>query len=214
MSSGNSIIFGDHESGVQSLEMYQSSCEVTGKHLEVLNHNCRTSAMQEILSHRLPSLYRIAYRVLGNVYDAEDAVQDALLSAHKHLNQFRGDAQIASWVTTIVLNCARQQLRKRPRAAQVWLDQSGEEHEPSVSEGLADRRPNPEVECRSAELQWLLMQSLERLSPALRTTFQLRDLDGLTTSETAEILGVPEGTVKARLTRARTKLKRLLARVI
>jgi RNA polymerase sigma-70 factor, ECF subfamily len=215
MSYASSTVFEDHGSTAQSIETYQPSCGATVPHLEVFDHGCRASSMQEILIHRLPSLYRTAYRVLGNAYDAEDAVQDALLSAHKHLNQFRGDAQMSSWVTTIVLNCARQQLRKRPRAAHLWLDQrSGEENEPPVSESLADGRPNPELECQNVELQSLLMKSLARLSPSLRTTFQLRALDGLTTSETAGILGVPEGTIKARLTRARAKLRKSLQRVI
>ena len=64
-----------------------------------------------VVSHCLPSLYRYAYRLLGNTTDAEDAVQDALLAAYKHLNQFRGDAQLSTWLTTIVINCARMHLR-------------------------------------------------------------------------------------------------------
>jgi RNA polymerase sigma-70 factor, ECF subfamily len=190
--------------------MYQPSCNPTTMPSAVFNRD-RTAEMLDILSHRLPSLYRIAYRVLGNAHDAEDAVQEALFSAYKHLHQFRGDAQISSWVTAIVLNCARHQLRRRPRAVHVWLDQrGGEGQEPPLLESLADVRPNPEVECRNGEFRALLMQSMKRLSPTLRKTFQLRYLDGLTTGETAEALGVPEGTIKARLTRARAKLKRIL----
>ena len=68
-----------------------------------------------VLSHCLPSLYRRAYRLLGNEADAEDAVQDALLAAYRHLKEFRGDAQLSTWLTAIVINCARMQLRKRPR---------------------------------------------------------------------------------------------------
>ena len=74
-----------------------------------------TPQMVPALSQSLPSLHRYACRVLGNKYDAEDAVQDALLSALKHLGQFRGEAQFSTWLTTIVLNCARMQLRKRSR---------------------------------------------------------------------------------------------------
>ena len=67
--------------------------------------------MLSVLSHCLPSLYRYAYRLLGNQADAEDAVQDALVAAFEHLNQFRGDAQLSTWLTTIVINCARMHLR-------------------------------------------------------------------------------------------------------
>src|SRR5271157_3393919 len=86
--------------------------------------------MLSILSHCLPSLYRYAYRFLGNKDDAEDAVQDALLAAYKHLNQFRGDAQLTTWLTAIVINCARMQLRKRSRYIHVSLDSRiGEDQE-------------------------------------------------------------------------------------
>ena len=81
-----------------------------------------SSQMLHVLSSRLPSLYRRAYKLLGNKADAEDAVQDALLAAHKHLNQFRGDAQISTWLMTILLNSARMQLRKRLRHELVSLD--------------------------------------------------------------------------------------------
>ena len=109
--------------------------------------------MLAVLSHRLPSLYRYAYRLLGNKADAEDAVQDALLAAFKHLNQFRGDAQLSTWLTTIVINCARMHLRKRSRHIHVSLDSRiGEEQEYPLSDILVDHRPNPEDECHRSTL--------------------------------------------------------------
>src|SRR5215471_19974612 len=100
------------------------------------------------LSHGLPSLHRYAYRLLGNKDDAEDAVQDALLAAFKHWNQFRGEAQLSTWLTTIVINCARMQLRKRSRYHHVSLDSRiGKEQEYALSDVLVDNRPNPEEEC-------------------------------------------------------------------
>ena len=78
--------------------------------------------MMAVLSHRLPYLYRYAYRLLGNKADAEDAVQDALLAAFKHLNQFRGKAHLSTWLTAIVINCARMQLRKRSRYIHISLE--------------------------------------------------------------------------------------------
>ena len=167
--------------------------------------------MQAVLSRCLPSFYRNAYRYLGNAADAEDAVQEALLSAYKHLDQFRGQSQMSTWLTAIVTNCARMQLRRRPRQIHVSLDERlGEEQEYSLSERLSDHGPSPEEECGNSELRRRLMQLVEQLSPTLRRAFQLRELDGLTTSETARILGVPDGTVKAQLTRARAKLRRLM----
>jgi RNA polymerase sigma-70 factor (ECF subfamily) len=169
--------------------------------------------MQDVLSSYLPSFYRRAYRYLGNAADAEDAVQDALLSAYKHLDQFKGEAQMSTWLTAIVTNSARMHLRRRPRQIHVSLDEKlTEEQEYPVSERLADLRPSPEDECRKSELGRSLNQFVEQLSPPLRKAFQLRALDGLSTSEAALILGVPEGTVKAQLARARARLRRFMRR--
>src|ERR1700722_11489221 len=174
-----------------------------------------TPEMQDVLSRYLPSFYRRAYRYLGNVADAEDAVQDALLSACRHLDQFKGRAKMSTWLTTIVINSALTQLRRRPRQVHTSLDeQLGEEPGYSVSERLADRRPDPEDECMKSELHGCLMQLVAELPPSLRKAFQLRDLDGLTTSEAAHVLGVAEGTVKAELSRARETLTRKMRRAL
>ena len=158
-----------------------------------------------------PSFYRSAFRYLGNAADAEDAVQDALLSAHKHLGQFRGQARISTWLTAIVINSARMHLRKRPRQPQVPLDEHHPDHEGfALSELLPDRSPSPEELCRRNELAENVLQLAGQLSPTLRRTFQLRHLHGLSTRETADVLGVAEGTVKAQLARARAKLRLLM----
>jgi RNA polymerase sigma-70 factor (ECF subfamily) len=171
--------------------------------------------LQDVFSRCLPLLHRTAYRYLGNVADAEDAVQDALLSAYKHLDQFRGQAQMSTWLVAIVSNCARMQLRRRPRQIHVSLnDQFGDEEGYTLSERLVQFGPSPEEEYRAAELHEHLLQSIEELSPALRTALQLRDLDDLSTSEAAHILGVPNGTVKSQVARARAKLTRLVRRAL
>jgi RNA polymerase sigma-70 factor, ECF subfamily len=179
---------------------------------EIGGEEGRAQQLEQMLASGLPPLYRGAYRILGNAADAEDAVQDALLAAYTHLNQFRGQAQISTWLTTIVFNCARMQLR-RPRHFQVSLDESSGEPL-SVSERLADHRPNPEDESIKSELRDRLSHFHRQLSPTLRRTFQLRDIDGLSTAETARILGVPIGTVKARSARARKRLKHLMRRAL
>jgi RNA polymerase sigma-70 factor (ECF subfamily) len=187
----------------------------TDDHPELPYSEEATQAIAQVFSNGLPVLYRQAYRLLGNRADAEDAVQDALLAAYTHLDQFKGQSQMSSWVTAIVLNSARMRLRKRLRYIHVPLDEPiGEVRILSVSERLADGRPNPEDEYRSTELSAYLMRFHGRLSPTLRRTFQLRAIDGLSVRETAQILGMPHGTVKAQLARARKKLKELMRRAV
>jgi len=171
------------------------------------NEGKAAQQLERIMASGLPPLYRRAYRILGNAADAEDAVQDALLAAYTHLHQFRGQAQISAWLTTIMLNCARLQLRRRAKHVQVSLDESTGGPQPVlVSERLADHRPNPEDEYKESELSTRLTHLYSQLSPTLRRTFLLRDVDGLTIRETARILGVPTGTVKAQSARARKRL--------
>jgi RNA polymerase sigma factor (sigma-70 family) len=187
----------------------------SGQRVDVHINEKETRQMQDVLSRSLPSFYKKAYRHLGNAADAEDAVQDALLSAFKHLDQFQGKAQMSTWLTAIVINCARMQLRRRPRQIHLSIDERfGEEQEYSLSEQLAYWGPSPEDECQKSEMHGHLMNLVAELSPPLRKAFQLRELDGLTTSEAAHILGVADGTVKAQLARARTKLRRLLRRAL
>jgi RNA polymerase sigma-70 factor (ECF subfamily) len=118
-------------------------------------------------------------------------------------------------LTAIVRNCALMQLRRRPRQIHLPLDEPfGEEQTHSLWERLADGRPSPEEEFQNSELTARLRQSTALLSPTLRRTFQMRVVDGLSIFETARILGVPQGTVKAQLARARAKIARCLRPVL
>jgi RNA polymerase sigma-70 factor, ECF subfamily len=163
--------------------------------LEFPNRKGATHAFGQVLSTRLSFLYRKAHRMLGNSADAEDAVQDALLAAYAHLDQFKGQSEMSTWVTAIVHNCARLQLRRRRSHVRVPFDDPMGEHQPlSVSEQLLDHRPNPEDECQHSELSTRLTHFYTELSPTLRRTFRLRDIEGLSVRETARILKIPCGT--------------------
>jgi RNA polymerase sigma factor (sigma-70 family) len=154
--------------------------------LELVDHQIAARKLQDLLSLRLPSFYRCAFRLLGNSADAEDAVQEALLAAYKHINQFRGQSQISTWLTTIVRDCALMQLRKRQRQIHFPLNKEfGKEQPRFLWEGLADERPSPEEELRTFELTSCLRKGTALLSPTLRRTFQLRVVDGLSIVETA-----------------------------
>ena len=114
---------------------------------------------------------------------------------------------MSSWLTAIVINAARIQLRRR-RGFHLLVEHQEGEETPALSERLPDSKPSPEQAYWTAEAQRRLFWAANQLSPSQRRAFQLRDIDGLTTKETALVLGVPEGTVKAQLARARAKLAR------
>lgn len=164
-----------------------------------------------IVVKRLHYLQRIAMRQLGNCQDAEDAVQDALFSAYRNLSQFRGQAQMSTWLTTIVINCARMRARERSRQPRLSLDSYNLDNDQFVYfDGLSDSAPDPEDMFRVTELQDKMKRMSSRLSPLLRETFHLRAVDELSVRETATRLGIQETAVKVRVSRARAILKRML----
>ena len=179
---------------------------------EPIAGECYQSKVQEltdVIKRHSARFRRIALGHLSNVADAEDAVQDALLSALTHVHQFRGQAKMSTWLTTIVINSARMKLRRRLTSVQLPLDETDGQQE-LLEDIVSDRQPDPEEAYRVREIAETLAHATSRLSPTLRTTFQLRDIDGLSIRETADLLGVPTGTVKARLARARVRLKEVI----
>jgi RNA polymerase sigma factor (sigma-70 family) len=165
----------------------------------------------DVVKRRLGAFHQQALRRLGNAADAEDAVQDALLSAFTHLDQFKGQAQMSTWLTTIVINSARMKLLLRPRQLHILLEHRDEDREQfKFAETLSDHRPNPEQICRKGEFGERLAECSARLSPCLRKTFELRDVEGLSIREAAKVMEVPRGTMKARLARARAGMKEMV----
>jgi RNA polymerase sigma-70 factor, ECF subfamily len=174
-------------------------------------HDKSVREFETAFSHYLPSLHRRAFRYLGNAADAEDAVRDALLSAYKHLGQFRGQAQMSTWLMAIVINSARSQMRRRPRLIRTSFDDLTSDNAGfSFLECLSDRRPRPEHAFRVAEVVEHLLQLIPQLPPALAQAFQLHDIEGLSIREMTDHLGVTEGTAKAQISRARSKLRGLM----
>jgi RNA polymerase sigma-70 factor (ECF subfamily) len=163
-----------------------------------------------VISIYSPVLFRVALRRLRNVEDAEDAVQDALLSAYKHIGQFEGRARLSTWLTSIVTNTAGMKLRQHSRHEMVSLDQNQENDGATFANKLKDSRPNPETICAQREMRETLRQALARLSPKLREAIQMRDLDGFSMRETASALGISTNALKSRVARGRATLSLLL----
>ena len=163
--------------------------------------------LTDVITHHSARFRQIALGHLSNLADAEDAVQDALLSALTHVHQFRGQAKMSTWLTTIVINSARMKLRRRLTWVPLALDETGGQQDLPLEDTVSDTRRGPEEAYHEREIAETLARATSRLSPTLRTTFQLRDIEGLSIRETADLLGVPTGTVKARLARARVRLR-------
>jgi RNA polymerase sigma-70 factor, ECF subfamily len=170
----------------------------------------KTLKMTSVIAERLPDFRRIAKRKLSNAADVEDALQDAFLAAWKHLGQFRGEAQMSTWLTTIVINSSRMVIRKHARARLLPVDgQNDVDNGAQFAELLPDHRPDPEVQFQKSELDRRLQQLSACLPPTLRVVAHLRVFEGLSTRETAEALGMTESAVKSRASRARAILRRL-----
>lgn len=180
----------------------------------------RRIEFEDVLSHNLSRFQKMAMRHLRNPEDAEDAVQDALLSAFKNPARFEGRAQMSSWLMTIVINSARLQLRRR-RHKSLSLDQNLqdrhwnlEDRQWTVSELLTDPRPTAEQCLEDSQLCELVVKLVHSLPLSQRTALQLRHRDGLSLKQAAEVLGIPLGTFKAQLARARRRLAQLLDKFI
>ena len=161
--------------------------------------------------HRL--LFQTALRVTHNVQDAEDALQDAFLSAYRNLNSFERRSQFCTWLTRIVINAALMKRRKIKTRPVVPLEDMLEEQPLRACKLLIHLGPNPEQICMGKETEKVIKQRLQELSPLLRSAFVLRGFQGYTTREAARALGVTENTLKARLGRARHQLARRMSRV-
>ncbi len=161
------------------------------------------AALEELFLSNMPQFYRAAARMLQNPQDSEDALQNGLLSAFLHLDQFEGRSSLSTWVHSIVTNSARMQLRRRSRSRTTSIDDDISDEDSWRSDDvLVDPKPNPEEECAQEEQVRMLRERMRHLSPAYRTVVQMCVVEGLLRREAAQKLGVPSGTVKARLHRA------------
>lgn len=173
----------------------------------------RRLEFETLVTRELPRFQRMAMRWLRNREDAEDAVQDAVLSAYKHISSFEGRARMSSWVMAIVINSVKMHLRKAKRNA-LPLEPVLEDGSLTLADALPDPRPNPEQICQRCEIHGIVTQSIRQLSPRQRMSLQLFGLGGLSLREAADTLGVPLGTVKAQLARGRGRLRKRLGKVL
>ena len=157
-------------------------------------------------------VFRVAFSILQSWEDAEDVAQNIFVKAFQNLSGFQGKSSFATWITRIAVNESLMLLRQR-RAKTVSLDEpvpNGEGE--SIALDVRDLGPNPEQACNQSELRQILSSALDELRPALRIVFVLRDMEGLSTEETADAIGINVPAVKTRLLRARLVLRQKLQR--
>jgi RNA polymerase sigma-70 factor (ECF subfamily) len=158
-------------------------------------------------------LFRVARAILNDDRDAEDALQDAYLDAFRHMGGFRGDAQLGTWLTRIVVNQALMRLRRRKRDRVVLPFSSRDGDDNQLETQVADRRTESASESLlRSEVRRLLERRIDELPVHFRTVFVMRDVEDMSVQETAESLSIPAATVRSRLFRARALLREALAR--
>ncbi|MBZ5543046.1 MAG: sigma-70 family RNA polymerase sigma factor [Acidobacteriia bacterium] len=171
------------------------------------------AAFDELVNRHEKKIYRLGLNLTGNPADAEDVLQEAFLKAFVHLPDFREDSRFYTWLVRIAVNEGLMKLRKRRSDKSVPIEDSVDEEGDVMPREFADWKPNPEEQYAQAEIEEILRNAAQTLSPAFRTVFLLRDVEGLSTQETADMVGISEGAVKARLFRARLQLREELSKV-
>ena len=168
------------------------------------------SAFESLVKRYDRNVFRIAQHITQNREDAEDVVQDAFLKAYQNLGQFQGQSKFYTWLVRIAVNEALMRLRRRRPERMVSLDEDVKTEEDSMPREIADWSPNPEQQYTQGELKDILSRTIQGLPASFRTVFVLRDVEGLSTEETADALGLSIPAVKSRLLRARLQLRERL----
>jgi RNA polymerase sigma-70 factor (ECF subfamily) len=171
-----------------------------------------TAAFSTLLRRYEGKIFRLAMNITQNREDAEDVLQEAFLKAYEHLDQFQGNSKFYTWIVRIAVNQALMKLRKRKSDRAVSLDEQIDTGEDTVVREIAAWDPDPEQQYSQEELHKILNEAVLDLAPIYRTVFTLRDIDGLSTEETAEALDLSVPAVKSRLLRARLQLRDKLTR--
>ena len=169
-------------------------------------------AFEALMRQHNGRLFRVARAILNDDADAEDALQDAYLDAYSHMDDFRGDAEVSTWLTRIVVNRALMKLRRRKRDGIVTPFQAEPADDRPEDEMRDDKSESPSAAALRAELRRILERRIDELPINYRTVFVMRDVEEMSVEETARCLSIPSATVRTRLFRARALLRESVAR--
>ena len=171
-----------------------------------------TTAFGELVRRYEGKIFRLAQHVTQNREDAEDVLQETFMKAYEHLDQFKGDSKFYTWIVRIAVNQALMKLRRRKTDKSVSLDETIDTGEDMVVREIAAWGEDPEQQLSREELGGILDSAIQSLEPIYRSVFVLRDIEELSTEETAEALSLSVPAVKSRLLRARLQLREKLTR--
>ena len=171
-----------------------------------------SAAFEQLVRQYENQIFRVAQHITQNREDAEDIAQDVFLKAYQKLDQFQGNSKFSTWLVRIAVNESLMRLRRRKTAKTVSMDQDIQTEEGAIPRDFAEWRPNPEELYSQSELGDILRKTIQGLPPGFRTVFTLRDIENMSTEETAEALGLSVPAVKSRLLRARLQLRERLSR--
>ncbi|MBU6484328.1 MAG: RNA polymerase sigma factor [Betaproteobacteria bacterium] len=171
------------------------------------------AAFEALMRRHNRRLFRTARAILRDDATAEDALQDAYVAAFRAFEGFRGEAQLSTWLTRIVVNQSLQMLRKSGRERVVVPIDRVDDGSPDPIDAIADESPQgtPEDAMLRSELRRLIERRIDDLPAGFRTVFVLREVEEMTVEETARCLDLPEATVRTRLFRAKARLREALA---
>jgi len=172
------------------------------------------AAYDELVRTYHSSIFHVAYRMLGDSGDAADVVQEIFVKVFRNIGSFRGDASLKTWIFRIAFSEILNRLRwwkRRYRSATVSLDETPSGGTPLQ---VADSHPSPLQALESKERDQAIQDALAKLSSDHRSILILRDIEGFSYNEIADVLGVSAGTVKSRLARARADMKKSLMRYL
>jgi RNA polymerase sigma-70 factor (ECF subfamily) len=167
------------------------------------------AAFEQLVDQYKRRAFRVAWKITCNHEDAEDVVQNAFVKAFQNLPDFRGDSRFYTWLVRITINEALMKIRRR-RYREMSIDGSQEADDRSAPIEIKDRAANPEQRCSQYEVQQILAANINDLEPSFRAVLLLRDIEGLSTKQTAKALDLTSCAVKTRLQRARMKLRKSL----
>lgn len=171
-----------------------------------------TRAFGELIRRYEGKIFRLAQHITQNREDAEDVLQETFLKAYEHLDQFQGNSKFYTWIVRIAVNQALMKLRRRKTDKSVSLDETIDTGEDTIVREIAAWDENPEQRFSREELREILDSAIQGLDGPYRSVFVLRDIEDLSTEETAEALGLSIPAVKSRLLRARLQLREKLTR--